>query len=256
MSKKDYSKDKKVDKSKYVHQAGKLDWTLNIKERNDLTEKQKELMDIILDKHTRVVFINGPAGTSKTFLAVYCGLLLLNAKSISHLTYVRTIIESASRSLGALPGTSEEKMEPFLMPLMDKLEELIPIGDIKKLNSEKRIKGIPVGFLRGASMNAQYIIADEAQNFTFKELLTTMTRLGEYSKLIVLLDPDQSDINGKSGAIHMFDTFNDESSKENGIHCFSFTKEDIVRSGILKFVLQKIESFKNTPTYKAYNALK
>jgi phosphate starvation-inducible protein PhoH and related proteins len=251
MAKKDHSEKKKSDKSKYVHQGDKLNWVLNIRERTDLTDKQKELIDIITDKKTRVVFINGPAGTSKTFLAVYCGLLLLNSKSISNITYVRTIIESASKSLGSLPGDSAEKMEPYLMPLMDKLEEFIPVGDAKKLNSEGRIKGIPVNYLRGASLNAQYIIADEAQNFTFKELLTTLTRLGEYSKLIVLLDPDQSDINGKSGALPMFDLFNDESSKENGVHCFSFTKDDIVRSGILKFILEKVEGFRNTDTFKS-----
>lgn len=253
MAKKDYFKDKKVDKSKHIHQSEKLDWNLNIRERGDLTNKQKELIDLILDKKTKVVFINGPAGCSKTFLSVYCGLLLLNNKSVSHITYIRTIIESASRSLGALPGTSEEKMEPFLMPLMDKLEEFLSSGDVKKLNSEKRIKGIPVGFLRGASMNAQFIIADEAQNYTFKELVTTISRLGEYSKLVILFDPDQSDINGKSGALPMFDLFNDPSSTKEGIHCFSFTRDDIVRSGILKFVLEKIDAFRTTDTYKHLN---
>lgn len=250
MSKKDYSKDKKVDKSKHIHQASKLDWILNIKERGDLTNKQKELIDIILDKNTKIVFVNGPAGCSKTFLAVYCGLMLLNSKNVSNIVYVRTIIESASRSLGSLPGTESEKMEPFTLPLMDKLEEFLSIGEIKKLNAEKRIRGIPVNFLRGASMNAQYVIADEAQNFNFKELLTTISRLGEYSKLVFLMDPDQSDINGRSGALPMFDLFNTEESKKNGIHCFSFTKEDIVRSGILKFILERIEFFKTTDSYK------
>lgn len=250
MSKKDFSKDKIIDKSKHVHQGSKLEWTLNIKDRNDLTDKQKQLIDIILDKHTKIVFINGPAGTSKTFLAVHCGLKLLNSRNVSDIVYVRSIIESASRSLGSLPGTESEKMEPFTMPLMDKLREFLPAQDIKKLIAEKRIKGVPVNFLRGASMNAEYIIVDEAQNFTFKELLTTISRLGEYSKMIILLDPDQSDINGRSGAIHMFDLFNDDSSKKEGVHCFSFTKNDIVRSGILKFLLDKIDGFKQTKTYQ------
>lgn len=253
MGKQDRSKDKKTDKSKYIYQRDKLDYTLNIRERGDLTDKQKELIDIILNKKTKIVFINGPAGCSKTFLAVYCGLLLLNNKSVSSINYIRTIIESASRSLGSLPGTEDQKMEPFLMPLIDKLEEFISSGEIKKLSSEKRIKGSPVGYLRGASMNAQFIIADEAQNFTFKELVTTITRLGEYSKLVILFDPDQSDINGKSGAIHMFDLFTNDESKAEGIHCFSFTKEDIVRSGILKFVLEKVDWFKTTDEYKHLN---
>lgn len=241
------------DKSPKVHQAEKLQWDINIKERSDLTDKQKDLIDIILDKKTKIVFVNGPAGCSKTFLGVYCGLKLLEQKRVSCIKFVRTIIESASKSLGSLPGDSNLKMEPFLIPLMEKLDEMLPPPESKKLLAEERIVGMPVGYLRGSSLNAQYIIVEEAQNFTFKELMTTITRLGEYSKMIFLFDPDQSDINGKSGALPMFDLFNDESSKNNGIHCFTFTKDDIVRSGILKYVLERIENYKKTDSYKLLN---
>jgi phosphate starvation-inducible protein PhoH len=91
-------------------------------------------------------------------------------------------------------------------------------------------------------MNAQYIICDESQNFTFKELTTAITRLGKFSKIIILADPNQSDINGRSGFMPMFDLFNSEESKNQGIHCFSFTKDDIVRSGILRYISEKIEN--------------
>ena len=128
----------KKDKSILVPQREKVTFDLNIRERDDLTEKQKELNSLILDKKTQVVFINGPAGTSKTFCAIYCGLKLMQEHRISDLVYVRTIIESASKSLGSLPGEMGLKMEPFLMPLMDKMEEFLPSDQIKKLIGKRK----------------------------------------------------------------------------------------------------------------------
>lgn len=232
----------KKDKSPYVPQGDRIDFVLNIRQRDDITPKQKELIDLILDKETKVVFINGPAGTSKTFCAIYCGLRLLNEKRMSHITYVRTVIESASKSLGSLPGDQNLKMEPFLIPLMEKMDEFLSVGDKKRLLLEERVKGIPVNYLRGSSMNAQYIICDEAQNYTRKEMTTAITRLGQFSKMIFVGDDSQSDINGSSFLMPMFDLFNDESSRKQGIHCFSFTKDDIVRSGVLKYICERLES--------------
>lgn len=232
----------KKDKSVWVPQGDRIDFPLNVRERGDLTEKQLELINLILDKNTKVVFINGPAGTSKTFCAIYCGLKLLADKRVSHISYVRTIIESASKSLGSLPGDQNLKMEPFLMPLMEKLEEFLSVPDRKRLIAEEKVKGIPVNYLRGASMNAQYIICDEAQNFTRKEMVTAITRLGQFSKMIFVADPAQSDVNGASGFMPLFDLFNDETSRANGIHCFTFTKDDVVRSGILKYICERIEN--------------
>lgn len=249
MSKKHRSKkDSARDKSPLVPQKEKINFNIQIKKRDDLTEKQKELIQLILDKETKVVFIQGPAGTSKTFCAIQAGLELLNDRKVSNIVYVRTIIESASKSMGALPGEAYNKMEPFLLPLLEKMDEFLFEADKQKLIKEEIIKGIPVNFLRGSSMNAQYIICDEAQNFTFKELTTAITRLGRFSKIIIVADPDQSDINGKSGFLPMFDLFNDETSRNNGIHCFSFTKEDVVRSGILRYICERIESHKKVPT--------
>lgn len=231
----------KKDKSPKVYQKDKIKFDLNIAERDDWTEKQLQLIELIENKNTRVVFIQGPAGTSKTFTAIYAGLKLMNKKNISDIIYVRSIAESASKSLGALPGEASDKMAPFLMPLMDKLDELLPKQEVVALQKEERIQGIPINFLRGASLNAKFVVIDEAQNLDFKELTTAITRIGKYSKFIILGDPLQSDIQ-RSGFMKMFDLFTSEESKEQGIHSFSFTKNDIVRSGILKYIVEKIES--------------
>lgn len=229
------------DHSPRVPQREKLLGEVKIRERDDLTARQREIIDLILDKKTKVVFINGPAGTSKTWMAVYCGLHLLNQHKVSHISYLRTVIESASRSLGALPGESGDKLAPYLMPLTDKLDEMLSSTDVKRLLNEKRAVGIPVGFLRGASMNAQCIIVDESQNLSHKEMVTVLTRLGPYSKLILCGDPSQSDINGQSGFAPLFELFNEPSSQEEGIHCVTLTKADIVRSGILRHIVDRLE---------------
>src|SRR5574343_1308571 len=203
----------KKDNSPNIHQRKKFESDIKIRERSDLTQKQIDLLNLIQNKNTKVVFVKGPAGVSKTFIAILAGLKLLQNKTISDIIYIRSIIESASKSLGSLPGSAILKMEPFLMPLMDKLEELLPAHDIQKLLDDERIKGLPINYLRGSSFNAKYIIADESQNFDKKELTTTISRLGEKSKLIILADPLQSDINGKSGFMPFYNLFNDKESQ-------------------------------------------
>ena len=160
------------------------------------------------------------------------------------LLYVRSIAESADKGLGSLPGDITEKFNPFLMPLYDKLDEIVFEGDTAFLKQNGRISAVPINFMRGASWNDKLVIADEAQNFTFKELTTLITRIGEGSKLIICGDFMQSDINGKSGFKEMFDLFTDDISQENGILSFAFTQNDIVRSKILKFIISKLESYK------------
>jgi len=229
------------DLSPKVYQRDKIDFNLSIRERSDLTDKQWELIDLILDKKTQIVFLSGPAGTSKSFVSVMAGLMLLNSKSVSDILYIRSIAESASKSLGSLPGEIGAKIEPFLMPLMDKLDELLPKAEVNKLLNDERVTGTPVNYLRGASFNARFIFCDECQNLSVPEAVTVLTRLGKHSKLIMAGDPMQSDIHVKSGFNKLFDLFNDESSKKEGIHCFSFTREDIVRSGILKYIIERLE---------------
>jgi len=209
-----------------------------------LTEKQKSLVRLGLDDNNKVIFITGPAGSTKTFMAVYCALKKLKQSDELDLMYVRTVIESAEKGLGALPGDIDEKVNPYMAPLDDKLRELLPSTTSVRteLIRTKRVQAMPVNFLRGASWVNKIVVADEAQNFTFKELTTLMTRLGENSQLFICGDYMQSDINGKSGFKDMFDLFNSQESQDNGIQCFSFNLSDIKRSKILSYIIQKIGS--------------
>jgi len=188
-----------------------------------------------------MVFVSGPAGTSKTYITIYAALKLLNSKKISDLLYIRSAVESSDNKLGFLPGEAHEKMAPYIQPLLEKLYELLPKNQIDLLEKEERIDSIPLGFLRGLNWNAKCIIADEAQNMTVKELITLITRTGEFSKVFIMGDPEQSDINGKSGFIKTLNIFDDEESRQNGIFVFKFDEEDIVRSVLVKYIIKKIK---------------
>lgn len=208
----------------------------------DFSEKQKELLNIIFDKKTKVVFLSGPAGTSKTFMAIYSALQLFNMDNKYSLSYIRTIIESADRGMGALPGNIDEKFCPFMMPLQDKLNELTSNEDTQFLIDQKILSAIPINYLRGASLRDQIVIADESQNFSVKELITLITRIGENTKMIICGDTMQSDISGRSGFKYIKDIFNDEDSAKQGIHNFEFDYKDIKRSEILKYIIKKLEN--------------
>jgi len=220
--------------------------SINFKQREfNFTTKQQKLLESILDDSSKIIFVAGPAGSSKTYMSVY-GCLQLMAKDFQKdLLYIRSIAESADKGLGSLPGDISDKFDPFLMPLYDKLDEMVHEGDTAYMKQIGRISAVPINFLRGANWNNRLIVADEAQNFTFKELTTLITRIGENTKLIICGDFMQSDINGRSGFREMFDLFNCEESQEHGITSFKFTNRDIVRSKILKYIVSKIENHKS-----------
>jgi len=228
------------DRSPIIPQRSKFKGILKIYKR-DLTEKQKQFLELAHNKEAKLIFVSGPAGTSKTFLAVFHALNMINDKRVSDLIYIRSVVESSDVKMGFLPGEANEKLAPYIQPLLDKMAEMLPKSDVDVLLKEERVSGIPVGFLRGLNWNAKVIIADEAQNMSFKELFTLITRTGEFSKVFILGDPEQSDINGKSGFIKMTGHFDDEESRQNGIHVFRFTEDDIVRSGLVQFIIKKVK---------------
>ena len=123
---------------------------------------------------------------------------------------------------------------------MDKLHELLPKGQAELLLKQERVKGLPLGFLRGLSINASYIICDEAQNLSIHDLLLVSTRMGKFSKLIFIGDIRQSDIKN-SGFERIYQLFDDEKSKSKGIVTFKFGTDDIMRNDILAYIIEKFE---------------
>jgi phosphate starvation-inducible protein PhoH and related proteins len=236
---------KKVEKQKQAPFELLADFERSIKfnKKNfKFTPKQTRFLNLILNQDSKIIFVSGPAGSSKTYMSLYGMLKLMEDDFSKDILYVRSIVESADRGLGSLPGDIAEKFDPFLGPLYDKMEEIITPGDASYLKQQGKVSAVPINFLRGASWQNKLVFADEAQNFTLKELTTLITRIGEKSKIIIGGDFFQSDINGRSGFKPMFDKFDDDESKEMGVHTFAFNEEDIVRSEILKFIIRKLES--------------
>jgi phosphate starvation-inducible PhoH-like protein len=174
-------------------------------------------------------------------MSVYSALNLLASNRDWDLTYIRSIAESGDKGLGSLPGTVDEKFLPFLLPLEDKMDEIITAPTMVSLRKDGVINAMPVNFVRGSSWQNKVVVCDECQNFSKKELVTLLTRVGENAKIFLSGDLMQSDIRS-SGFSRFLDCFDNEESKARGIHVFKFDKSDIFRSEILKFIVEKIEN--------------
>lgn len=206
----------------------------------DFSENQKLFIRKVLAQDTNLVFIDGPAGTSKTYLAVYCALTSFFKGWTSSIKYIRTLDQSGRVSSGALPGSETEKMNPFSVPLYDKVHEFLSGQEVRSfLCQDKVLEAFAVNYCRGASWKNSFVIVDEAQNFSEQELTTVLTRIGSGSRAIVCGDLMQADCR-VSGFKKFIDTFSDPKSESMGIYSFRFSEEDIVRSELVKFIVGKI----------------
>jgi phosphate starvation-inducible protein PhoH len=236
-------KEKPRDVSPYTEKKKtKSNIELNIREL-PWTDKQIEFIKLAGNKNTKVIITKGVAGTSKTLLAVYCSLQKIKEKKISEIYYSRVPVEASVHGIGYIKGTSEEKMSPYTHPMVDKLNELLTEPHVKALMNDERIVGIPLGFLRGLNISNASFIMDEAQNCRIEDFLLVMTRMAKFSTLFICGDAQQSDIK-QSGFGKVFEIFNNEESKQRGIHTFEFGKEDIVRSEILAYIIEQFENIK------------
>ena len=204
----------------------------------------QSFQEVIVDRQTKMVFADGPAGTAKTYLAVQSALQMLKRNYIDSIIYIRSVVESASQKMGSLPGEVDDKFLPWSIPLIEKLDELVGIPTRYNLMDKHLVECVPVNYVRGLTFNDKVVIVDEAQNMTTSELTTILTRFGKNSRYIVVGDAKQSDINGKSGFKPIFDCFDDTDSEDNGIYTFKFSEEEIVRSKILRFIVKQLDKLR------------
>jgi phosphate starvation-inducible PhoH-like protein len=244
MSKKDRQL-KKAAKAKDENGIIKNDIFLNFKidQKFHLNDHHRAFVEKAMDDSSQILFCDGPAGSSKTYLAVYVALTMLRDKKIDEIVYIRSIVESATRKLGSLPGEVDEKFKPWSIPLIEKCDELVGKQITEMLFESDYLKSIPVNFLRGATFTNNVVIVDEAQNLEHSELVTILTRFGKNCKLFIIGDSLQSDIQ-KSGFERIMKAFDTEQSHNQGINAFHFTEEDITRSKLLKFIVKVIAGMK------------
>jgi phosphate starvation-inducible PhoH-like protein len=217
-------------------------WMLDfkIKKPFHFNTNHQQFYNCIKDDDTNMAFVAGPAGSAKSYIAVLAGLELLKEKKITGIIYIRSVIESASRSIGALPGEIDDKFSPYAMPLIEKITEITGTGTCNSLKANNIIQAIPVNFVRGLTFNDALVIVDEAQNNDLDELKVILTRFGKNTKYVICGDKNQSNIKN-SGFVNVYNSFNDEESVMNNIHCFEFGESEIVRSKILKFIARKLK---------------
>ena len=188
------------------------------------TPNQAKFIDAL--QKNDLTFAIGPAGTGKTYLAVAVGVSMLTSGQVDRLVLCRPAVE-AGEKLGFLPGDLKEKVDPFLRPIYDALENLFQKPQIEKLIANGSIEIAPLAFMRGRTLSNSYIILDEAQNSTILQMKMFLTRLGEKSKMVVVGDVTQVDLpfQEKSGLVDASTRFRDIP----GIGFIELTATDVVR---------------------------
>jgi phosphate starvation-inducible PhoH-like protein len=187
-----------------------------------------------------IIFAIGPAGTGKTYLAVAMAVMYLKNQTVKKIILARPAVE-AGESLGFLPGDFREKIDPYLKPLYDALEDMLPRDILKKYMEQEVIEILPLAYMRGRTLNNAFVILDEAQNSTFTQMKMFLTRLGFNSKAVVTGDITQIDLPSKkeSGLISSINVLSDI----KGIAFIHFSKKDVVRHYLVKEIIDAYEKY-------------
>ena len=194
---------------------------------------QKLYIDSI--KKSDIVFGIGPAGTGKTYLAVATAVASLNMKKVKKIILTRPAVE-AGEKLGFLPGDLNEKVDPYLKPLFDALNDMLDFDTVSRLIDKQTIEIAPIAFMRGRTLNDAFIILDEAQNTTSSQMKMFLTRIGFNSKCVVTGDVTQIDLDkgSKSGLIEAQSILKDIDE----IEFCSFDENDVVRHRLVKKIIE------------------
>jgi phosphate starvation-inducible PhoH-like protein len=200
------------------------------------TVGQKKYLDAI--RTHDITFGIGPAGTGKTYLAVAMALSVLREGKVSRIILTRPAVE-AGEALGFLPGDLYEKITPYLRPLHDALQDMMPGEEIQKLMERNTIEIAPLAYMRGRTLNNAFIILDEAQNSTAEQMLMFLTRLGYGSKVVITGDETQIDLpsNKKSGLAEAHRAL----KNTEGIAIIEFSKRDVVRHPLVQRIIAAYE---------------
>lgn len=204
------------------------------------TVGQKKYLEAI--RAHDITFGIGPAGTGKTYLAVAMGLWALREGKTSRIILTRPAVE-AGEALGFLPGDLYEKITPYLRPLHDALQDMLPAGEIQKLMEHGTIEIAPLAYMRGRTLNNAFIILDEAQNSTTEQMLMFLTRLGHGSKAVITGDETQVDLppHKNSGLAEAHRAL----KHTEGIAIMEFSKRDVVRHPLVQRIISAYEEHRS-----------
>ena len=193
-------------------------------------------------RENELVFALGPAGTGKTYLAVAAAVDLLMSGRVERIILSRPAVEAGER-LGFLPGDLRDKVDPFLRPIFDALNDMLPADQLARRLGTGEIEVAPIAFMRGRTLSHAFVVLDEAQNTTPVQMKMFLTRLGEASRMVVTGDPTQVDLpaGARSGLAEALETL----ATVEGIATVRLTDKDVVRHELVARIVRAYESREN-----------
>ena len=220
-----------------MFKAGTVELRTRKKTVEPRTEAQKEYVRNLFANE--LAFGIGPAGTGKTYLAVAVGVTMLIGGHVDKIILSRPAVEAGER-LGFLPGDMKEKVDPYMQPLYDALNDFLPAKQMQKLMEEKRIEIAPLAFMRGRTLANAFVVLDEAQNATTMQMKMFLTRLGEGSRMVITGDRTQIDLprGVYSGLVDAEKILKDI----KGVSFSYFTSKDVVRHPLVARIIEAYDS--------------
>ncbi|MEJ5266055.1 MAG: PhoH family protein [Bacteroidales bacterium] len=194
-----------------------------------------------------LLFAVGPAGTGKTYTAIAMAVKALRNKEVRRIILTRPAVE-AGEKLGFLPGDVKEKLDPYLQPLYDALNDMMPLKKLNTLIEEGVVQIAPIAFMRGRTLDSAFVILDEAQNATINQLKMFLTRMGRDAKFVVTGDLTQIDLPdpSKSGLVYALQIL----KNIEGIAIVEFDQSDIIRHRLVKNIVEAFEKAQNSSKHE------
>lgn len=215
-----------------------------------ITDGQRHYLKTILDKE--ITICEGLAGTGKTHIAIGTAIWQFNQRKYKRIVIARPAVE-ADEEIGFLPGDIDAKLDPFMRPILDELINFVSYSELEQLKNSKALEICPVGMMRGRTFKDTFVVCDECQNVTFKQMKMLLTRLGTGSRMVLTGDITQSDLETRhqGGFQYAYDLF----ERDPDVGTIQLGQDDVVRNKIVGKIIEKwdkhIDKYKETGNIKS-----
>ena len=199
------------------------------------TEGQKNLVRAIAENS--IVLVCGPSGCGKTHISICIACQYLAEGKIKKIILSRPIVSASVKNMGALPGNMREKIDPYLVPVMQEMKKYFSHQEVEKFIKDEVVELVPLEYMRGRTFDDSFMILDESENADFAQLTVFLTRIGQNSKAVANGDIDQTDLKKDAGA---FEEFLDLMENIKDIEVVELTENDIVRNKLIKDILRAV----------------